>query len=95
MAGKTVFTCVCGEEKKVSNHWVLARRTAAGALGGVTFEPWDEYEACRHDVVPLCGPGCAAKCLSTVLQGWHVASTEAEPTIPYEPFRPEALAYSA
>jgi hypothetical protein len=66
MAVISIFTCVCGTQKKTSNHWVLAKATPFG-LG---FMPWDENIARNHDVAVLCGEGCAAALLSRSLGEW-------------------------
>jgi hypothetical protein len=66
MAVISIFTCVCGTQKKTSNHWVLARATPFG----VGFMPWDENIARNHDVAVLCGEGCAAALLSRSLGEW-------------------------
>ena len=63
MAATTLFTCVCGTQKKTTNHWVLARVTA----GGVTFMPWDFDLAMSRDIVVLCGEGCATALLSRAM----------------------------
>ena len=66
MAASTLFTCVCGVQKKTSNHWVLAKETTHG----VTFMPWDVELAMDNDIVVLCGEGCAAAMLSRSLGDW-------------------------
>jgi hypothetical protein len=66
MAMTTLFTCLCGVQKKTSNHWVLAKQTARG----ITFMPWDISLAMSSDVVVLCGEGCAAALLSRSLGDW-------------------------
>jgi hypothetical protein len=76
MAVISIFTCVCGIQKKTSNHWVLAKATPFG-LG---FMPWDENIARNHDVAVLCGEGCAAALLSRSLGEWkHSAPAIAVP----------------
>ena len=66
MAAVTLFTCVCGVQKKTSNHWVLAKVSDSG----ITFMPWDAELARRGDIVVLCGEGCAASMLSRSLGDW-------------------------
>jgi hypothetical protein len=66
MAVEMLFTCVCGTQKKTSNHWVLAKVTQSG----ITFMPWDWNLAMNSDVVILCGEGCAASLLSRSLGEW-------------------------
>ncbi|MBS1800355.1 MAG: hypothetical protein JSS95_11050 [Acidobacteria bacterium] len=66
MAAITTFTCVCGVEKRTSNHWILARVTS----DSVTFLPWDWNLALTDDIIVLCGEGCAAALLSRSLGEW-------------------------
>jgi hypothetical protein len=66
MAAISVYTCVCGVQKKTSNHWVLAKVTSYG----VTFMPWDAELARSRDITILCGEGCAASMLSRSLGDW-------------------------
>ena len=66
MAAITLFTCLCGVQKKTSNHWVLAKVTSRG----ITFMPWDTELAMSRDIVILCGEGCAASLLSRSLGEW-------------------------
>jgi len=66
MAATHIFTCVCGIQKKTSNHWILA----TCAPGDVRFFPWDTKKAMRDDVIVLCGEGCAAALLSRSLGEW-------------------------
>ena len=66
MAATTLFTCVCGIQKKTSNHWVLARTSSRG----ITFLPWDSDLARNGDIIVLCGEGCAAALLSRSLGDW-------------------------
>ncbi len=66
MAAITLFTCVCGVQKKTSNHWVLAKRTQRG----ITFMPWDWDLAVSNDIIVLCGEGCATSLLSRSLGDW-------------------------
>jgi hypothetical protein len=79
MAAVTLFTCVCGVQKKTSNHWVLAKITKSG----ITFMPWDWDLAMNHDIIVLCGEGCASALLSRSLGEWKrpvqtVAAQETE-----------------
>lgn len=69
MAATQLFTCVCGVQKKTSNHWVLA----VVHRGTVRFMPWDVSLAMRDDVIVLCGEGCAAALLSRCLGEWKQA----------------------
>jgi hypothetical protein len=69
MAAVTLFTCVCGVQKKTSNHWVLARITQHG----ITVMPWDLDLALNSDIIVLCGEGCAAALLSRSLGDWKRA----------------------
>ena len=66
MAATHQFTCVCGVQKKTSNHWILATYTP----GNLRFTPWDTNLALRDDVIVLCGEGCAAALLSRSLGEW-------------------------
>lgn len=66
MAAATLFTCVCGVQKKTSNHWVLAKITE----NGITFVPWDWDLALKNDIIVLCGEGCASALLSRSLGEW-------------------------
>ena len=73
MAATHLFTCVCGVQKKTSNHWILAMV----APGSIKFVPWDAKLAMREDVIVLCGERCAAArgtgssgCVKTV-EGSH------------------------
>jgi hypothetical protein len=66
MAATPLFTCVCGTQKKTSNHWILAVATP----GAVKFTPWDDKLALRDDIIVLCGEGCAAALLSRSLGEW-------------------------
>jgi hypothetical protein len=80
MAAITLFTCVCGVQKKTSNHWVLAKTTQYG----ITFMPWDWNLALSNDIVTLCGEGCAASMLSRSLGEWKrpVQSVPVEVEVP-------------
>ena len=69
MAATHLFTCLCGVQKKTSNHWVLAIVTR----DSVRFLPWDSSLAMRDDVIVLCGEGCAAALLSRCLGEWKQA----------------------
>ena len=66
MAATHLFTCVCGVQKKTSNHWILATVTP----GSIRFVPWDTRLALQDDIVVLCGEGCAASLLSRSLGDW-------------------------
>jgi hypothetical protein len=66
MAATHLFTCVCGVQKKTSNHWILAIVTR----DSVKFAPWDSHLAMQDDVIVLCGEGCAAALLSRSLGDW-------------------------
>jgi hypothetical protein len=66
MAVIPTFTCVCGVQKKTSNHWVLAKVTPSG----IGFMQWDHDLAMREEIVVLCGEGCAATLLSRSLSEW-------------------------
>jgi hypothetical protein len=72
MAATSVFTCVCGVQKKTSNHWVLAKVSAKG----ITFLPWDWRLALNDDIVVLCGEGCAVALLSRSLGDWKQTAME-------------------
>lgn len=66
MAVSPTFTCVCGVQKKTSNHWILAKVTSRG----ITFMPWDWDMALSNDIITLCGEGCASALLSRSLGDW-------------------------
>jgi hypothetical protein len=66
MAMTPLFTCVCGIQKKTSNHWVLAKVSGSD----VRFMPWDAKLAQRDDIVVLCGEACASSLLSRVMGEW-------------------------
>ena len=68
MAATTLFTCLCGIQKKTTNHWVLAKVSQRG----ITFMPWDNDLALSRDVIVLCGEGCAAALLSRSLGEWKM-----------------------
>jgi hypothetical protein len=70
MAAATLFTCLCGVQKKTSNHWVLAKITRTG----VVFMPWDLNLALNDDIIILCGEGCSVALLSRHLGDWKEAS---------------------
>ena len=74
MASTSLFTCLCGVQKKTSNHWVLAEVTSRG----ITFMPWDSHLAHREEVIVLCGEGCATALLSRALGEWKHAEAEHE-----------------
>jgi len=78
MASTSLFTCVCGVQKKTSNHWVLAEVTS----NGIRFMPWDSQIAHRDEIVVLCGEACAAALLSRSLGEWKQAEhvRESQPT---------------
>ena len=69
MASTSLFTCLCGVQKKTSNHWVLAKVTPRG----ITFMPWDSGLAHRDDIIVLCGEGCATALLSRSFGAWKSA----------------------
>lgn len=69
MAATPTFTCVCGVQKKTSNHWILAICTSHD----VRFLPWDWNLALDESVIVLCGEGCAAGLLSRSLGEWKQA----------------------
>jgi hypothetical protein len=75
MASTPLFTCVCGVQRKTSNHWILATYTP----GDLRFAPWDEQLARRDDVIVLCGEGCAAALLSRLLGEWKQQAVAGEP----------------
>lgn len=66
MAATPLFTCICGVQKKTSNHWILATYEP----GDLRFAPWDNQLAMQDDVIVLCGEGCAAALLSRSLGEW-------------------------
>ena len=66
MAATPTFTCVCGTQRKTSNHWILALRTG----DSLRFLPWDWNLALSDNVIILCGEGCAASLLSRSLGTW-------------------------
>jgi hypothetical protein len=70
----STFTCVCGVQKKTSNHWVLAKATPSG----IRFMPWDWEMAKRDDITVLCGEGCAAALLSRSLSEWKQLGSAVE-----------------
>ncbi|MEG9436702.1 hypothetical protein JAO29_11075 [Edaphobacter sp. HDX4] len=73
MAVTPVFTCLCGIQKKSTNHWVLASVTPSG----ITFMPWDWKLAQQDDIIVLCGEGCSSALLSRALGEWkQPAQTE-------------------
>ena len=78
MAATPEFTCICGVQKKVSNHWVLARLTPSG----IEFMQWDRDVALRDDVIVLCGEGCATAALSRCLGEWNHANSAMIPAGP-------------
>lgn len=70
MASTAVFTCLCGVQKKASNHWILATRHD----GAIWFSAWNWDLALADDVVVLCGERCAAALLSRSLGEWKQES---------------------
>ena len=66
MASTAIFTCICGTQKKSSNHWILATLSS----NSIKFTPWDWDLALADNVVVLCGEGCAAALLSRSLGLW-------------------------
>ncbi|MDP9038129.1 MAG: hypothetical protein M3O02_02500 [Acidobacteriota bacterium] len=70
MAATSVFTCVCGVQRKTSNHWVLAKITPSG----IVFMPWSWQLALNEDIIVLCGEGCAVALLSRSLGDWKQAA---------------------
>jgi len=66
-----LFTCICGIQKKTSNHWVLAKMTPTD----IRFMPWNAKLAVSDDIIVLCGEGCAAALLSRSLGKWKYAQT--------------------
>jgi hypothetical protein len=75
MAATPLFTCVCGVQKKTSNHWILATYTP----GNLRFAPWDTNLALRDDVIVLCGEGCATALLSRSLGEWKQPTFSGDP----------------
>ncbi|RZU42038.1 hypothetical protein BDD14_3582 [Edaphobacter modestus] len=71
MAATATFTCVCGVQKKVSNHWILAKCTTAR----LELMPWDHYLALEDDIIVLCGERCATALLSRCLGDWKQADS--------------------
>lgn len=74
MAATHLFTCVCGVQKKTTNHWILAIDTP----GCLKFVPWDNKLALRDDIIVLCGERCATALLSRSLGEWKQATTALE-----------------
>lgn len=70
MAATATFTCLCGTQRKTSNHWILALRSPAS----IKFIPWDWNLAMSDNVIILCGEGCAAALLSRSLGDWKQAA---------------------
>ena len=66
MASTATFTCLCGVQKKTSNHWILATRSG----DTIRFSPWDWNLALCDNVVILYGERCAAALLSRSLGEW-------------------------
>lgn len=71
MAVTPLFTCICGIQKKTSNHWVLAKMTPTD----IRFMPWNAKLAVSDDIIVLCGEGCAAALLSRSLGEWKYTQT--------------------
>jgi hypothetical protein len=69
MGATPLFTCVCGIQKKTSNHWILAICSSHD----VRFMPWDWNLAMDENVTVLCGERCAAALLSRSLGEWKQA----------------------
>lgn len=82
MGATPLFTCVCGVQKKTSNHWILAIRTSHD----MKFMPWDANLAMDDNVTVLCGERCAAGLLSRALGEWKQAdlavTAPARPSVP-------------
>ncbi len=74
MAATATFTCVCGVQKRNSNHWILAIRSGEA----LRFSPWDSGVAMSDHVVVLCGERCAAALLSRSLGEWKQTSLAAQ-----------------
>lgn len=74
MAVTPLFTCVCGVQKKTTNHWVLAKVTASD----IRFMPWDPKLAVSDDIIVLCGEGCATALLSRSMGEWKSSSSASE-----------------
>ena len=70
MAATPLFTCLCGVQRKTSNHWILAVQTS----DSVQFLPWDPTLALSDSVIILCGERCAASLLSRSLGEWNETS---------------------
>ncbi len=70
MAVHHLFSCVCGVQRKTSNHWILAIKTK----DGIRFMPWDWSLAVSENVIVLCGERCAAALLSRSMGEWKQAS---------------------
>ena len=91
MAATPTFTCLCGVQKKTSNHWILAICTSHD----VRFLPWDWNLALDDNVIVLCGEGCAASMLSRSMGEWKqaeflpnataVRSATSLPAVEFEP----------
>jgi len=70
MAATHLFTCLCGVQKKTTNHWILAMVTP----DSLRFVPWDTKLGMEDDVIVLCGERCATALLSRSLGDWKQAS---------------------
>jgi hypothetical protein len=78
MAATHLFTCVCGVQKKTTNHWILAIVTP----GNLRFVPWDTHLALQDDVIVLCGEGCATALLSRCLGEWKQSAPATQSPAP-------------
>ena len=71
MASRNSKTCdICGVERMESNHWFLAFVDVSDKPS-IAFYPWNDTAAEGVTVKHLCGPGCAAKALSTTMGEWR------------------------
>jgi hypothetical protein len=77
MAATPTFTCLCGVQKKTTNHWILAICTSHE----VKFMPWDWNLALDDNVTVLCGERCAAALLSRSFGEWKNAQFSDAPTV--------------
>lgn len=74
MASTATFTCLCGIQRKTSNHWILATKTPVG----LKFSPWDWNLAMDDNIIVLCGEGCATALLSRSMGEWkHTSMVQA------------------
>jgi hypothetical protein len=81
MGATPLFTCICGVQKKTSNHWILAITSSHD----VRFMPWDYNLAMDENVTVLCGERCAAALLSRSLGEWKQAEFATPATKPAPP----------